>query len=341
MKRKRGLLVFLCMCMILSFGGCASRSKQDSSLSQNSTAISEEMDYKGWDSGMGNFASEDVAMEDSASADVAGPEGSYDTTVTTNQQAAQTGRKLIKRVNLDMETLEFDTFMNDLNQTISQYSGYIEDSNIYYGTYDYHKSRNASITVRIPVESLDSFVNNIGNKANVTNKYESAEDITLAYLDTDSRKKALEIQQERLLELLEKAETMEDIIALESRLSEVTYDLEMAQSTINNYDNLVSYSTVTINLTEITRVTNPEDETAGARIKAGLNNTLYDMKESSIEFTIWFVTNLPYILLLAVIACLIIFTIKNRRHRRQKQAKRLQDLTSAIAKSDEEPPKQS
>lgn len=343
MKRKRGLLVILSMCVLLMFGGCSSASKRDTMESQSSTSSSQNMEYNGWDGGAKYSASADVEMEESVTADMdaASGETSYDTTVTANQQAAETGRKLIKRVSLDMETLEFDTFMNDLNQTISQFNGYIEDSNIYYGTYDYHKSRNASITVRIPAASLDSFVNNIGNKANITNKYESAEDITLSYLDTDSRKKALEIQQERLLELLEKAETMEDIIALESRLSEVTYDLEMAQSTINNYDNLVSYSTVSINLSEITRVTDPEDETAGARIKAGLNNTLYDMRESSIEFTIWFVTNLPYILLIAVIACLVILTIKKRRQHRQKYAKQLHDLTSTISKSNEEPPKQS
>lgn len=333
-RRKRNVLLVLCISMLLVLGGCASRSKSDSFSSvQEDAATSESTTYGIWDSGAKNSASVDVEMEEAAVADMeAGGEASYDTTTTANQQAAQTGRKLIKRISLDMETLEFDTFMNELEQTITRFDGYIEDSNIYYGTYDYRKSRNASITVRIPANSLDSFVNNIGNKATITNKYESAEDITLSYLDTDSRKKALEIQQERLLELLKKAETMEDIIALESRLSEVTYDLERAQSTINNYDNLITYSTVNINLNEITRITNPEDETAAARIKAGLNNTLYDMKESSIEFTIWFVTNLPYILVIVIIAVIILLTIKNHKSHQRKQKQHLLDQAAAMNK---------
>ena len=341
-RRRRSILFVLCISMLLILSGCASSSNKDSSSSTQSMA-SEEMEYGGWDTGIAESVEADVEMEQSisASADMEEGLGTYDSTVTTNQQAAENGRKLIKRVNLDMETLEFDSFMNQLNQAISQFGGYIEDSNIYYGTYDYKKSRNACITVRIPADSLDSFVNNIGNKANITNKYESAEDITLSYLDTTSRKKALEIQQERLLELLEKAETMEDIIALESRLSEVTYDLEMAQSTINNYDNLVTYSTITINLYEITRITDPEDETAGARIKAGLNNTLYDMKESSIEFMIWFVTNLPYIAVVLVIVVIIILTIKNHKSHQRKQRQHLLDQTAAMNKISQDTSNQS
>lgn len=339
MKRRRGFLLLLCLSMLLTLGGCASKSKSDASSSvQSDMATSEDSSYGVWANGEMDFGGKDAEMEESVTADAAeaGGEVPYDSAVTVNQEEAKTGRKLIKRVNLDMETLKFDDFMNDLNQIISQYGGYIEDSNIYYGTYEYRKSRNASVIIRIPADSLDLFVNNIGNKADITNKYESAEDITLSYLDTASRKKALEIQQERLLALLEKAETMEDIIALESRLSEVTYDLETAQSTINNYDNLVTYGTVTINLTEITRITDPEDESASARIKAGLSNTLYNMKESSVEFMIWFVSNLPYILLLCIFAALIIFIIKARKSHIQKQRHQLQDQIASITKPDED-----
>ena len=56
-------------------------------------------------------------------------------------------------------------------------------------------------------------VSEIGN---VTQKNESVEDVTLQYVDVESRKKALETEQERLMELLSSAENMEDLLAIES-----------------------------------------------------------------------------------------------------------------------------
>ena len=68
--------------------------------------------------------------------------------------------------------------------------------------------------------------------------------MTLQYVDLESHKKALTTEQDRLIELMEQAETVEDIITIEGRLSEVRYQLESMESQLRTYDNKIDYSTV-------------------------------------------------------------------------------------------------
>lgn len=273
-------------------------------------------------------------------------ENSYDTSYTsasaaeTGEQAAEqtnasSERKLIKNVYLNIETLEFDAACRTIEENINAIGGYIESSSVYSDSYSYYndsyrKNRDASYVLRVPREKLDSFVNAIGNIGTITNQSSNTEDVTLSYLDVEARAKSLKLQQEKLFELLEKAEYIEDIIALEERISEVTYQLEAQESMLKNYDNLVSFSTVTLNLSEVKRVTVAEPETVGERIAAGLDDTFYDIKEGFKDFAVDFVVNLPFIIIwLAVLAIIVLVIVliaklcKKGRNKRlaKKQAK--------------------
>ncbi len=121
--------------------------------------------------------------------------------------------------------------------------------------FDYSSSRSASYTLRIPSDKLDEFIDVVETLGNVTYKNESVDDVTLRYVDVDSHKKALETEQERLLALLEKAENVEDIITIENRLSDVRYELENYEIQIRLLDNQIDYSTVYVDISEVSRVT--------------------------------------------------------------------------------------
>ena len=90
----------------------------------------------------------------------------------------------------------------------------------------------------------------VEDQANVTERSETATDVTLQYSDLESRKKTLTTEQERIWALLEKADTLEAVIALEERLSEIRYQLESMESQLKLYDNQVDYSTVSIHISE-------------------------------------------------------------------------------------------
>ncbi len=271
--------------------------------------------------------------EDSYSAETS---ASTQTTDYDNGEAND-NRKLIKRFSLILETLDFESSCAMVNNYVRQYNGYIESSDIrnndyytiYYNNYD---SRSASYTIRIPNDLVDGFVNKAGDIGSITSQSESSEDITLSYLDVESRAKALEIQQARLLALLEEAGTIEDIIALERRLSDVTYELESKESMLRNYDNLVSYSTVTLTLNEVKRISEPVPETMGERISSGWRQTWRDIADGFQDFIVWFVVNFPYIVIWLIVLALSVVIIcaivkafkKNGVKQYEKKQKKLQ-----------------
>ncbi len=277
--------------------------------------------------------SEDAATEDYAPNDAktdapgsAAPVNTDGSNIDASQSAS--GRKLIRRVNLSVESLEFEQSVNTLESSVGAFGGYIESSSItdrnsYYSINNYRNSRIANYVIRIPSERLDGFLNQVGNIGNITSQSTSAEDITLSYLDLEARTESLEIQQERLLALLEKAETVDEIISLEDRLSTVRYQIEAQRSTLKNYDNLVAFSTVTIGLTEVVKITEPEPTTMGQRISRGLSDTFYDLGVGLENFAVGFVVNLPYILIWGLIIFVIIFVIvkivKGTKKRREKK----------------------
>lgn len=208
-------------------------------------------------------------------------------------------RKLIKTVDMTVETEEFDALMANIKAKVTELGGYFE--NISNNSNRQGINRYSSMTLRIPVLKLDQFVTNIQENSNVLYSNEYVQDVTLSYVDLESHKKALLAEQDTLLRLLEKAETIEDIIQIESRLSDVRYQIESMESQLRTYDNLISYSTVYISLSEVERETVLSKDDPLTEMKTGFTNSFYKIIDGFKNFGIDFVINLPYIILYVVI----------------------------------------
>ena len=231
------------------------------------------------------------------------------------QQDALADRKLIKTVNMDVETEEFDILVPALEQRVMALGGYIEDMSSYnrnnYYSDDYIGTKHlryASMTIRIPKSNLDTFLTAVAEQSNVVSRSESVTDVTLQYVDLESHKKALVAEQDRLLELMEQAETVEDIITIEGRLSEVRYQIESMESQLRTYDNKIDYSTIYLSIDEVEQYTPTEETTVGQRIANGFMNSLRGVGRGISNFAIWFVINIPY-LVVWVVAIVVIFLI--------------------------------
>lgn len=248
----------------------------------------------------------------------AGEQNSTDTASANAKKPSS--QKIIKRYNYDYETEHFDDAYTYLKNQIDTYGGYVSSSEIRGGGYasDY---RTLYMTARIPAEDSDQFVSELGQLGTVVGQSESAEDVTLQYSDTESRIEALEIEQDRLNALLEKADSLETIIALEDRLTEVRYELENYQSRKKLYDDLISYSTIDITLEEVNYTVEVDDGTFFSRIMTGLERSLRDIGSGFVGFVEWFIINLPYF----IVWGLIIFGIVKgiRAIRKKSKAKKL------------------
>ena len=259
------------------------------------------------------YETEDAIVEESTAA---GVETGADISGT-----AQVNRKLIRTFDIQIQTKEFDSVVAGIQEKIDELGGYIEQSSLDSGSSYYsHYNRYSYMTVRIPSDKLDQFVSNVQENANVTNISESTEDITLSYVDVESRKLALETEQGRLLELLEKAETVEDIITIESRLSEVNYQLESYTSRLRTMDNQVDYSTVHINISEVDRETKVEPKTFWEEVTEEFGDSMYGLGRGFRNFAIWFLGSSPYIILWAAIIGTAVVLV--RTFGRKKRLKR-------------------
>lgn len=232
------------------------------------------------------------------------------------------GRKLIRTISLTGETDSFDTLLTGLKERISGMQGYIEQSDISGSSlYDYKKPspRTASLTIRIPANQTDAFLSSVEQSCNVTNRSENTQDVTLQYSDLESKKKSLEIEQEKIWELLEKAESIDTIITLQQRLSEIRYQLESMESQLKLYDNQVDYSTIYLNIEEVTAFTPTAEEPIGTQIKNSLSKNLALLASGVVCFFVGLITTSPFWIPLALAAGVLIWLLKKRRAKKTKE----------------------
>ena len=243
--------------------------------------------------------------------------------VQSTSTATNPGQKLIRKIWLDAETESMDPLLESINQRVTELGGYIESRDIYNGSqYSGSRYRNAELTIRIPADKLDSFVQHVTDNANITSNKETADDITLSYVATESRLKALQTEETRLLELLAEAKDMSDLLQIEDRLTEVRTELEQVKSTLQVYDNQVNYGTVNLSVSEVKEYTVVEEpETVWERIGAGLKESMDNLGNFFTDFFVVIVVSLPYMAILLVPAVVVLLLIRWGRRRRAKKEK--------------------
>ena len=221
-------------------------------------------------------------------------------------------RKLIQTVNMNVETENLDGVLAQVDTRVAELGGYIEVSNVQNGSaYGGKRYRYANITVRIPANDLDSFVNKVGEITNIVCSKKTVEDITLSYVATESRMKALQTEETRLLELLAKAETMDDLLAVESRLTDVRTELEQVTSALRVFDNQVNYATVRLDITEVTEYTEiTEPENVWQRIGKGFVKSLKGVGNFFKELFVFVIVASPYLALIGLILLVVILVIR-------------------------------
>lgn len=283
-----------------------------------------------------------MAMEKNEAAMEMG-EDSGSLTSQTAMQPVSTARKLIRTANLSVETTSFDILISGVSQTVTDMGGYLEQSDISGSSISSSSPgrRYAYLVARVPSDKLDLFITQVGEQGNITNKSESTQDVTLQYTDMESRKKSLAIEQERLWALLEKADTLEAVIALESRLSEIRYQLESFESQLRLYDNQVDYSTVSLNVSEVQVFTPTSPDSVATRIQKGFSRNLTNVSLGLVNLFVWFLSSLPVFLVLAVIITVIILIVRAisrkkpvRRPRENKKSNPKTNLTETPPSDD-------
>lgn len=308
MKKMTAILVTLCMLAAL-LAGCGGASKSTQAFDAAAAAPAEAANGAYYD------------MESAESED-GGLTGDTDSTVLPE------GRKWIITVNMSAETEDLDALMEALNGKISGLGGYVEDQDSYNGSmYSSRRYRSASLTVRIPAERVDEFTEEMSGIANVVSTNLSREDITLSYVATESRVKALQTEEARLLELMEQAETMADLLEIESRLTDVRYELENRASQLRLYDNQVDYATIYLSIDEVQEYTPVEEPTVWERISGGFVSSVKGVGNGLLDLLVWVLAKSPYLVILGGVTVGVVVLVKKRKVRKAEKKAAKQNPT--------------
>jgi hypothetical protein len=224
------------------------------------------------------------------------------------------------------ETEDMDALLVSVTDQVQTLGGYIQEQRISNGSqYASYRYRNAYLTVRIPAEQVDAFTQSVSGVSNVVRISKSLEDITLQYVDTESRLKALQTEESRLLELMAQAQNMSDLLQIEGRLTEVRYELESVASRLRTYDNLVNYATIYLSIEEVKEFTPVEEKTVFQRITEGFARSVKGVGELIVNVLVWLIVNLPYIVVLGAAAFALVLLGKKLPRKPRKKAKKEKD----------------
>lgn len=302
-------------CLIAAATGCGKSSKS-TDYNEMSSQVMNDFAY---DNGISDVMTEEAYFDSAAATGsfVNSSTGASSNTYVTSSQ------KLIKTKTIYAETKDFDNVVNLINSKAAELSGYIESSSSY-GTGTGYNMRSIDMTIRIPGESLELFVQTVGSSTTILSSSETTRDVTLDYVDMESHVKALRVEQDSLMSLLSKAESLDDIIRIQSQLTQVRYEIESYESRLRTMDNLVTYSTVNLTINEVERETQViEKKTFADEITAGLKDNLYEIGQWLRNTAVWLIVSIPYIIIWAVVICAAVVIVRKfvkKRKRKSEEA---------------------
>ncbi len=256
-------------------------------------------------------------------------EGTQET--TNDNDNKDTTQKLVYTASVSVETKKYEESLSALRKSIASCQGIVEkeseSNNDYSWTDDQaviNGGRRNEMTIRIPTEKYDAFLSGIDQYGIVTDKSSNVENITKRYRDTETRQKALKAQEKRLLEMMEKAKTIDEMITVEKRLTEVQTELELTANEISTMDTDVAYSTVYLTLSEVTKEPKIGKQTFGQRFVEAIHDSLASfilVLEGAIIALVYLLPHLIVIGLVALVIFLIVRFIKKRNPPKMKPNK--------------------
>lgn len=238
--------------------------------------------------------SEEMAVTDKSAA--------VPSTVTVDRQVIRTGY-----VSMRVEDVSKAVF--DVHGLVKKRGGLVSSED----AQSSGDSTYANITAQIPADGLDAFIADVSALGTVDSINVTAQDVTSQVVDLDARIKALQTSIDRLTELLAEAQRMEDLLAIESQLSQRQAELDALTAQRTYLGDQVAMSTITVSLSPTTQITDVDAPGFLGGLESGWSafTSVIMVAITAVGFF------LPFIIVLLLIAIPVTFVIIRvaRRHR--------------------------
>lgn len=165
---------------------------------------------------------------------------------TFKQTDTTVEQKLIKTSYITLEVEAFYEASTSIKGIVSHYNGYVADTS----EKDDDGRKYGYIIARVPQQYFEDVIEEIKTLGKVEEAKTAVEDVTEEYVDLQARLNNLKKQEERYLEILEAAVTVEDILAVEVHLERIRGEIESYEGKLRYLDDVIDYATIQINLRE-------------------------------------------------------------------------------------------
>lgn len=329
------LCVVLALPMLLRGGNSAAKPESPAApvpapemYSYSNTVIEDAAATKG----MGYAADEIVMMTEEAGAPMEEPAAEPDAGMSDNAADGELhGLKIIRTAYINLESENYDTDMEALRALVEEFGGFITSteesgSRAFNETHDYG-SRWCCLTVRVPGETLDAFVEAAKAVGIVTSSGINETDVTANYYDTDRQLASYQAQYEKVQGFMERAQSVSELMEIESELSRLQRQIESLQGDLNSWDSRVNFSTVTICIDEVKIATPGGEMTLGARMRLSLKHGWSNFRDGVQDLVVNLYGSIPFIAawlvglgLLGIAVLLIVRRVRRKRSGKMKNS---------------------
>jgi hypothetical protein len=229
-------------------------------------------------------------------------------------------RKVISNAAILMEVSEgtFQTTFDRALQLADKYGGYVVSSTASAAEGE-DVLRSGTITVRIPSQSFNQALSDAGELGEVKSRNIDSQDVTEEYVDLEARLVNARAQEKALRSLMDKAETIDEILQVQQYLAQIQMEIEQHTGRLRFLDEHTSYSTLTISVYE-SGADVPDNDDWG--FVAALRDALHAFVDGVNAIIVGLGGVLPALIVLVVLAYVVyrIVVWSTRRRREQRQA---------------------
>ncbi len=234
----------------------------------------------------------EAAMPDEERGPVTGDDGG------SGLYAVPIEQRIVKTGEITLEVASVAETLGRVRALVAQLNGYVGGSQA--GTLD----ESATITARIPAGSFDEALARLHElEGEVVAEATREENVTSQVVDLQARIDNLEASEASYRELVARAERIEDVLAVQSRLDEVRGQIEQLAAQLKALEGQADLSTLTITLIPRPEPISQQAETwdPGAQLDAALA-ALVGIGQALLNGVIWFgVVWLPILLVLGLV----------------------------------------
>lgn len=231
-----------------------------------------------------------------------------------------TERKIIYEGRVSLVVEEFETVETAIPDLVKRYEGYLKEANV---NRTEGRRRSGRWVARVPSARFAEFLEEVSLLGIAEEQEQTAQDVTMEYLDLEARIKTKNELEQRILKLLEdRGGKLSDVVKVERELARVRSDIESMEGQLRYLKNRTAFSTVTVDVREEQDYIPEAAPDFAGRVGKAWRESLRALKVAGQNFVIGFVAFVPWIIPVSVVVAVVVFAGKRvRRTLRSEKSK--------------------